>query len=194
LAWILFLRCVRAYAYVRKLKYCAFTHVLTNRTSLIVHPATALAYFKQIISTGFPNLHSDTKLAAKDIKDTKTLAKSPSPRPESNGRRPGPGFRKKSANKFELDFAYPSNSGATHEDRACSSYDISNCSVLLHVFIMCAHLLITHLHVMHTVDGLHQATPCDKYMINVLGLARPMFFLVFYPFPSPGISTIRFVL
>ena len=38
------------------------------------------------------------KLSAKDAADTKTPAKSTSPGPESNGRRPGPGFGPKSGN------------------------------------------------------------------------------------------------
>ena len=57
-------------------------------------------------------MHSDTKLTATDATDAKTPANSTSPRRESNGRRPRPGFGQKSAKrKVELDFAYPSNPG-----------------------------------------------------------------------------------
>jgi len=42
-------------------------------------------------------MYSDTNLTAKDATDSKTPAYSTFPRPESNGRRPGPGFDQKSA-------------------------------------------------------------------------------------------------
>ena len=42
------------------------------------------------------NMESGTKLTATDATDAKTPANSTSPRPESNGRRPGPGFGQKS--------------------------------------------------------------------------------------------------
>jgi len=44
--------------------------------------------------TRFQNMKSDTELTAMDAPDTKTLANSTSPQPESNGRHPGPGFGK----------------------------------------------------------------------------------------------------
>jgi len=42
--------------------------------------------------TSFQNMRSNTKLTAKDATDAKKLANSTSRRPESNGRRHGPGF------------------------------------------------------------------------------------------------------
>jgi len=50
-------------------------------------------------------MDSDTKLTAKDATDAKTPQIRPPPRPESNGRRPGPGFGPKSgklSSKFIL--------------------------------------------------------------------------------------------
>jgi len=53
---------------------------------------------------------SDTKLTVMDATDAKPPANSTSRRPESNGRRPGPGFGQNPYNKqFKLYFAYPSN-------------------------------------------------------------------------------------
>jgi len=46
------------------------------------------------IPAGFQNMYLDTKLTVMDAADAKTLANSTSRRPESNGRRPGPGFGK----------------------------------------------------------------------------------------------------
>ena len=60
-------------------------------------------------------MHLDTKLIAMDAADAKTLANSTSRRPESNGRRPGPGFgQNPGGKKLKLDFAYPSNPGSVY--------------------------------------------------------------------------------
>jgi len=47
---------------------------------------------ENLISTGFQNMHSGTKLTANDATDAKLPTTSMSLRPESNGRRPEPGF------------------------------------------------------------------------------------------------------
>jgi len=57
-------------------------------------------------------MHSAAKLTVKDATDAKTQANSASRRPESNGRRLGPGFGQKSGKqKVKVDFAYPGNPG-----------------------------------------------------------------------------------
>jgi len=53
------------------------------------------------------NMDLGTKLIAMDSADAKTPSKSTSRRPQSNGRRPGPGF----GQKLKFDFAYPSKAG-----------------------------------------------------------------------------------
>ena len=59
-------------------------------------PGLACDYFLTFFLARFRNIDSGTKLTAKDAKGAKTLATPTSPRPEPNGRRPGPGFRQKS--------------------------------------------------------------------------------------------------
>ncbi len=55
-------------------------------------------------------MYSDMKLTAKDAADTKAQANSMSPRAESNGRRPGPGFGQKSGKRIEIGFCLPEQS------------------------------------------------------------------------------------
>ena len=52
------------------------------------------------IWAGFQNMHSDTKLTAKNAADAKTSANSMSPRGESTERHPGPGFGLKSGSIY----------------------------------------------------------------------------------------------
>ena len=59
-------------------------------------PGVACNYFLIVFSAGFQNMDSCTKLTAKDATDAKTPANSTSRRPESDGRRHGPGFGPKS--------------------------------------------------------------------------------------------------
>ena len=63
-----------------------------------------------LLSSRFQNTDSGTKRTAKDATDAKSVQNSTSPRPESNGRRPRPGFAAKPCKtKFEFYIAYPSN-------------------------------------------------------------------------------------
>jgi len=63
---------------------------------IATHTRHARAYFKVFCSTGFQNIHSDTKLTVRFATGQQTSAKATSPRSESNGRRPGPGFGQES--------------------------------------------------------------------------------------------------
>ena len=58
------------------------------------------ACFQGFLLKGSQICNSVTKLTVKDATDAKTHANSTSARPESHGRRPGPGFGKKSAKVF----------------------------------------------------------------------------------------------
>jgi len=58
-----------------------------------LQPAIARANSKTFISTGFPNMNSAKELPAPHAIDAKAPANSTSRRPESIGRRSGPGFR-----------------------------------------------------------------------------------------------------
>ena len=62
-------------------------------------PSTSIFGVDVGIIVGQVNLHSDTNLIAKDATDAKTLVNSRAPRPESNGRRPGPGLGQKLVNE-----------------------------------------------------------------------------------------------
>lgn len=64
------------------------------------------------VFAGFQNMHSDTKLIAKGATDARTPAILMSPRPECNGRGPGPGFCLNQENELRLEFAWPINPGS----------------------------------------------------------------------------------
>jgi len=88
---------VRRYAWLRLLRYGA--------------QSCSGDFF--LFSGSFQNIHSGTIFAPTDATDAKTLVSSTSQRPESNGRRPAPGFGQKLCKtKIELYyFAYPDNPG-----------------------------------------------------------------------------------
>jgi len=78
---------------------------------MLVHLSPHLSGIIKQKSTGVQNMHSGTKLTVKDATDAKTQANSTSPRAESNGRRPGPGFGPKSGKqKFTNWFCLPEQS------------------------------------------------------------------------------------
>jgi len=70
-------------------------------------------------------MHSGAKLTAKDATDTKTPANSTSPRPESIGRRPGPGFCRKSQKHFKRFFGLP------EQDRVLNAHEMGMLSAHL---------------------------------------------------------------
>jgi len=71
-------------------------------------PGLVCNYCFIFLSAGFQNVDAGAKLTAKDATDAETPANSTSPPPESNGRRPGPGFGQKSGKLVQILFAYPS--------------------------------------------------------------------------------------
>jgi len=81
------------------LQITIFPHLFHTIRVTRTHPAIARAYFKHFCSSGFQNMHPDAKLTAKDATGAKALANSTSPRPESNQRRPRPGFGRTSGGK-----------------------------------------------------------------------------------------------
>lgn len=85
---------------------------LKKHLLLAIARVFARAHVICFISTGFPNVHADTKLTANDATDAKKQVNSMSPRPESNARRPGPGFGQQvGKTNFQFYLAYPSNLG-----------------------------------------------------------------------------------
>ena len=70
-------------------------------------PGLACNYSLILFSARFQNVDPGTKLTAMDATDARTPTNSTSPRPESNGRRPGAGFGQKSGNKIQILFCLP---------------------------------------------------------------------------------------
>jgi len=64
-------------------------------------------YNPVLLATTFFTFASGTKLTAMDATNAQTLATSTSPRPESNGRRPGAGFGQKSIKQIQICFCLP---------------------------------------------------------------------------------------